>query len=138
MSPDERSIGPPGDGEGRATPSPADVEKVGCKPLLANTPSITQPRHGDGLAAMRRRRADKQRRPPLGTCSCIRDPLTDRHRCNGEISDKMAQAAVAAIHTLDAFGTPGLLDRQTCEAIYRLGYRRLALDVHRRSTGQIG
>ncbi len=49
----------------------------------------------------------------------------------------MAEAAVAAIHTLDALGTPGLLDHETCQAIHHLGYHRLARDVHRRSTGQI-
>src|SRR5271166_5171640 len=93
--------GPPGVqvGEGRATPSPADVDKVLNKPPITNTPSITQPRHGDALAAMRRRRRASRRLPPLPPCSCIRDPLTDRHRCDG-ISRKQIDAAAQAAEWL--------------------------------------
>jgi hypothetical protein len=90
----------------------------------------------DVAAGKARRRGHALRSVPLGACSCVRDPDVDRHRCGGEISDKMAQAAVAAIAELDALGTPGLLDRETCRAMYRLGYHRLALDVHRRTSGE--
>jgi hypothetical protein len=124
MSPDERSIGPPGSrvGEGRPTrgEKPADVEKVGTKPLITNTPSIARPRHGDGLAAMHRRRL-----PPLGACGCIRDPLTDRHRCGAQISDKQLQAAVeAAEHLLDRDLTP-IFDADTLRELWRRGHHQL-------------
>jgi hypothetical protein len=92
--------GPPGPevGEGRATPSPADVEKVLTEAPITNPPSIAQPPHGDGLAAMRRRRRDSRRLPPLAPCGCVRDPLTDRHYCGAQISDRQLQGAIHAAH----------------------------------------
>ena len=73
--------------------------------------------------------------PPLGPCGCIRDPDYDRHVCDGEISDNMAEAAIAAIVLLDQLGTPGLLDERTCRAMWRIGHRRIATAVHRRTAG---
>lgn len=82
-----------------------------------------------------RRCAAARRMPPLSPCGCVRDPVYDRHRCDGEISDHMAEAAIAAVAHLDRLGIPGLLDTRTCRDIWRLGFRRLAHQVHRRSSG---
>jgi hypothetical protein len=89
----------------------------------------------DALAGNARRFAAKRRTAPLPPCGCIRDPDYDRHVCGGEISDNMAEAAVAAVVLLDQLGTPGLLDERTCRAIWRIGQHRIATAVHRRSAG---
>jgi hypothetical protein len=89
----------------------------------------------DRLAGNARRFAAKRRMEPLPPCGCIRDPEYDRHRCGGEISDHMAQAAVSAIEHLDELGVPALLDRRTCQAVWRFGHRKLAVAVHRRTAG---
>jgi hypothetical protein len=89
----------------------------------------------DRLAGNARRFAAKRRMAPLGPCGCTRDPDHDRHRCGGEISDNMAEAAVAAVSLLDQLGTPGLLDERMCRAMWRIGHRRLAVAVHRRTAG---
>lgn len=89
----------------------------------------------DGLAGNARRHNAKGRMKPLSPCGCIRDPDVDRHRCGGEISDHMAESAVAAIAHLDSLGTPGLLNERTCRALWRIGRRDLAIAVHRRTAG---
>lgn len=77
------------------------------------TPTATQHICFDDLAARARRFDASRRIVPIGPCGCIRDPAVDRHRCDGEISDHMAESAVAAVVHLDGLGTPGLLDRDT-------------------------
>jgi hypothetical protein len=72
---------------------------------------------------------------PIPPCGCVRDPDVDRHRCGGEISNHMAEAAVTAINHLDQLGTPGLLDERSCRAMWRIGHRNLAEAVHRRTGG---
>lgn len=89
----------------------------------------------DVLAGNGRRYGAARRMEPLGTCGCVRDPDVDRHRHHGEISDKMTEAAVAAVELLDGLGTPGILNTATCQAVWRAGNRDLALAVHRRTTG---
>lgn len=91
----------------------------------------------DVLAGNARRFAASRRVPPLSPCGCVRDPDDDRHRCHGDISNVMAQAAVTAAIHLDKLGTPGLLNRQTCRAVWRIGYRALAVAVHNRTSGQV-
>jgi hypothetical protein len=44
---------------------------------------------------------------------------------------------VAAIQHLDRFGTPGLLDADTCRAMWRIGFRDLAVEVYDRSYGVV-
>ncbi len=76
------------------------------------------------MAAALRRRQESRRLPPIGTCGCVRDPLTDRHRC-GEVSDKLVQGAVdAAHHILDA-GYPPIFDAATLRALWKSGNQRL-------------
>lgn len=89
----------------------------------------------DSLAANARRYGASRRMPPTSRCGCIRDPEYDRHTCGREISDHQAEAAAAAIIRLDALGFPGLLDDSTCRTMYRVGYRHLATNVHRRTAG---
>jgi hypothetical protein len=89
----------------------------------------------DPLAGNARRFAASRRMAPLPPCGCARDPAHDRHRCDGEITDRMAAAAVAAVTHLDRHGTPGLLDNRTCRAIWRIGHHALAEAVHRRTAG---
>lgn len=91
--------------------------------------------HFDPLAANGRRHAYSRRTPPVWPCGCIRDPDRDRHRCSVEVSDNMAEAAVAAITHLDELGTPGLLNTATCQAMWRVGRHKLAAEVHRRTAG---
>jgi hypothetical protein len=81
----------------------------------------------------RRRRAASWRCPPLD-CSC-RDPWPCKHYRDPYISDNQAEAAAAAIAHLDLVGTPGLLDIDTCRAMWRIGRRDLAVTVHRRTAG---
>jgi hypothetical protein len=87
------------------------------------------------LAFNTRRFVASRRMAPIPPCGCVRDPDVDRHRCDGEISERMAEAAVAAAMHLDQLGTPALLDEQTCRAMWRIGYRNLAEAVHRRTAG---
>ncbi|WRO42740.1 Hypothetical protein MUW33_2790 [Mycobacterium canetti] len=72
---------------------------------------------------------------PISPCGCIRDPEHDRHRCDSEISDRRARAAVDAIVHLDRAGYPGLADDRTCRAMWQIGHRDLAVAVHRRTAG---
>jgi hypothetical protein len=81
----------------------------------------------------RRRRAASWRCVPLD-CSC-RDPWPCKHYRDPYISDKQAEAAAAAIEHLDLVGTPGLLDVDTCRAMWRCGHRSLAESVRRRTAG---
>jgi hypothetical protein len=82
---------------------------------------------------LRRRRVASWRLPPLD-CGC-RDPWTCKHYRDAYISDKQADAAVAAIEHLDLVGTPGLLDVDTCRAMWRIGFRDLAVEVDARTRG---
>lgn len=92
-------------------------------------------RRYDRLAGNARRRVHATHSTPLGDCGCIRDPEVDRHRCGNEITDVMAEAAVAAVLHLDQLGTPALLDNRTTRAMWRNGHRKLAVAVHRRTAG---
>lgn len=88
----------------------------------------------DVLAGNGQRLAAKRHLEPLGRCGCLRDPLTDRHRCDGEVSDHMAYAAVAAVKHLERLGTPALFNERTCRAMSRIGHHALAETVRRRTT----
>lgn len=89
----------------------------------------------DRLAGNARWYGASRRSTPLGSCGCVRAPDYDRHRCDGEISDHMAEAAATALLHLDQLGAPGLLDARTCRAMWRIGHRRLAVAVHARTSG---
>src|SRR4051812_8926519 len=78
----------------------------------------------DVLAGNTRRYGASRRLTPLGPCGCVRDPDVDRHRCDGDVSDYQAEAALAAVELLDGLGTPGLADPSTCRAMWRIGHRR--------------
>jgi hypothetical protein len=108
----------------------ADIE-------AATTPAIDSQKSSrcyDRLAGNRRRREDSRRSAPTSVCGCIRDPDVDRHRCGTELSDVMVDAAAAALEHLQHLGTPGLLDRSTCQALWRRrGYRSLAVDCATRA-----
>ena len=56
---------------------------------------------------------------------CIRDPDHDRHRCRGEISDKMREAAADAARHLTANGYLPLFDAPTLRELWRSGYADL-------------
>jgi hypothetical protein len=95
---------------------------------------LTQRRRGyvDGLHR-RRAHADTSRFLSCGQC-------TDTWTCrcyDGPVTDKHAEAAVAAIQHLDVAGTPGLLDEDTCRAMWRIGFRDLAVEVYNRSQGLV-
>jgi hypothetical protein len=94
----------------------------------------------DALVGNGRRFAASRRMEPIPTCRCgrcVRDPDYDRHRCGDEISDRMAEAAVAAVELLDGMGLPALLDDRTCRAVWRVGRRDLAVESYRRSHGEV-
>jgi len=89
----------------------------------------------DQLRQRRRGYAASRRMTPLGPCGCIRHPEVDRHRCDAQISDVQAEAATAAIQHLNSIGAPGLLDGDTCRAIWRIGHRDLAVRCYGYATG---
>jgi hypothetical protein len=89
----------------------------------------------DQLSPRRRSFLASRRMPPLGPCGCIRHPDIDRHRCDQQITDVQAEAAAAAIRHLDSLGAPGILPAETCRAMWRVGYRDLAVAVSQRSNG---
>jgi hypothetical protein len=91
----------------------------------------------DQLSQRRRGYLASRRLPPLAPCGCIRHPEADRHRCSSQITDVQAEAAAAAIVHLDSVGTPGLLDQNTCQALWRIGHRDMAHEVHARTQGLI-
>lgn len=91
----------------------------------------------DQLTQRRQGWIASRRMPPLEPCGCIRHPEVDKHRCGKAISDKQAQAAVAAIEHLADVGTPGLMDRDTCRAMWRIGSRDLAVQVDARTQGLV-
>jgi hypothetical protein len=84
---------------------------------------------------LRRRRAASYRCTPLD-CG-HRDPWPCKHYRDPYVSDKQAEAAVAAIEHLDLVGTPGLLDVNTCRAMWRVGFRDLAVAVDARTRGLV-
>jgi hypothetical protein len=72
--------------------------------------------------------------PPLD-CGCP-DPWLCR--CSGaQLTENMIAAAVAAAELLDGLGTPGLFDADTCRAMHRRGYERLALEAARQGGGGV-
>jgi hypothetical protein len=132
-------VGPPEKGVGPdATNADANQQVSDDTTTTANDRRSSRQSRYDGLAGNARRFAAKRRLPPIPTCvcgRCVRDPDLDRHRCGGQISDHMAEAAVAAVVLLDQLGTPGLLDERTCRAMFRIGHRRIATAVRCRSAG---
>jgi hypothetical protein len=140
MNPDN-GLGPPGkERPGASHDAEPNQQLADTTPATIddNRPGRQTPY--DALAGNRRRRrfAASRRMPPIPTCvcgRCVRDPFVDRPRCGDEIGDHMAEAAAAAVALLDQLGTPGLLDRRTCAAMWRIGHRRLAEAVHRRTAG---
>ncbi|MFP1155537.1 hypothetical protein ACK280_26215 [Mycobacterium sherrisii] len=72
---------------------------------------------------------------PLGDCGCVRDPLLDHHRCGGDIIDVQIDAAAAALNHLATLGFPGIVDMPMCRALWRRGYRELAVEYANRRRG---
>jgi hypothetical protein len=126
---DDKTMGPPEKGR-------PDASQVAGPPIQESaeaTTNASQHIRSDDLAARGRRRGTALRSTVISTCSCIRDPETDRHRCGGAITDKQVGAAVAAAAHLEHLGTPGLFDIDTTRALWRRGHRRLALDCATRA-----
>jgi hypothetical protein len=90
----------------------------------------------DDLAARGRRRGAAVRSTVISTCSCIRDPEVDRHRCGGGITDKLAEAAVMAAEHLASVGLPGMFDVDTCRSMWRMGQHRLAAECFSYASGE--
>lgn len=101
---------------------------MGAQPLKASPMLLDQ---------SRRRYEASRRLPPLA-CG-HRDP----ERADGSQpvtrprDDLETDAAAAALIHLAAVGCPGLLDLETCRAIWRRGYRDVAMDCARRATGAL-
>ena len=89
----------------------------------------------DQLHQRRRAYASSRRMTPVGPCGCIRHPEVDKHRCGGEITDVLAEAAVAAAVHLRRLGVPGLFDTDTCRAMWPLD-PQLAAESFRYSHGE--
>jgi len=125
--------GPPGGG---GAPTPENADHTITYAAEHHQDGTADSRRFDDLAARARRRRAAIRSTVISTCSCsIRDPDVDKHTCGHEITDVQAAAAVAAVILLDQLGTPGLLDERTCRAMHRIGHRKLAAAVHRRTAG---
>ena len=112
---------PPRYGESRGHHSPAPRKESDSHTTLAQ----------EYIAGLRRRRNASYRLPVLDHGHS--DPWQPWRP--EVISDVQADAAVAAIEHLDQICTPGLLDIDMRRALWRRGYRDLAVDVHRRSAG---
>ena len=98
--------------------------------------SISTSSRYDHFSGMQRRAAHKLISPPISTCSCIRDPLFDKHRCGDEITDVMAEAAVMAAEHLQLAGLPGMFDADTCRAMWRRGHHHLSAHCHSYASGE--
>jgi hypothetical protein len=112
---------------------------VDFTPVRVALPSSAASRVGGGMSDQleQRRRGylASRRMTPLGPCGCIRHPDVDKHRCDQQVTDVQAEAAAAAIRHLQMVGAPGLLDDDTCRAMWRIGFRELAAEVCNRSKG---
>lgn len=100
---------------------------------------MNTPTRGGGSACSRRRRAYEasRRMEPLAPCGCVRYPGVDRHHCNPEqFTEAKAWAAVAAAQHLNSLGTPGLFDRNACQAMHRIGYVDLAVRAFEHGHGE--
>jgi hypothetical protein len=103
--PDREAAGPD------TTPAPTatknneipDSNAVAAKPRRHAHFSVA-PRRGGNATPRGISYATSRRMEPLPHCGCIQNPLTDRHRCDGEISDVMAEAYAAAVEHLRAQG----------------------------------
>jgi len=47
--------------------------------------------------------------PPIPPCGCVRYPAFDRHRCYGQLSERMVAAGAQAARHLIELGLPPLL-----------------------------
>ena len=116
----DRDNGPP---QKEASPSASQGARANQQVSHDTTTAPHDNRSGhrqpyDGLAGNARRfGASRRRAASLLPCGHIGDPHAACHRCSCEISDHMAEAAVAAVLHLDQLGTPGLLDDRTCRAL---------------------
>lgn len=68
-------------------------------------------------------------------CGHRGDPHAPCNHCELE-TDRQVEAAVTAVEHLDEHGLPALVDRATCRAMWKAGHRRLAAELHRRTTGE--
>jgi hypothetical protein len=119
--------------ERRNGPPPRDVGSRGCHnppAPLKEFDDHTTLAH-EYIAGLRRRRNASYRLPVLDHGHS--DPWQPWRP--EVISDVQADAAAAAVKHLDQICTPGLLDIDMRRALWRRGYRDLAVDVHRRSAG---
>jgi hypothetical protein len=136
-----RGVGPPGKEVGPDAANAEANQQVSNDTTTAdndNRPGRQRPY--DALVGNRRRFGASRRMVPLPTCvcgRCVRDPDLDRHRCGDEITDHMAEAAVAAVEHLNRLGMPALLDDRTCRAMWRVGRRDLAVAVQARTSGAV-
>jgi hypothetical protein len=65
----------------------------------------------------------------ISRCGCIKDPDLDRHRCSGEGTEKMVDAAAAAAQHLLAENLTPVFDVSTLRALWRAGHRDLAVEL---------
>jgi hypothetical protein len=117
---------PPPEVSGGPTPEAADTDTTTSTPAPIRTSSRT---HSSGSA---RRYAASRRMPPLAPCGCRRDPEYDRHRCDGEISDHVAQAGAQAARHLIGVGFTPIVGIETLRALHRRGGhdRKLAQELY--------
>jgi hypothetical protein len=129
-----RDLGPPNEtappvSRGRPSTSPSPTPATTTEAEAGTSYSTGNRRQRDAdtwrpeVGARQRRRASR-RIPPIGACSCVRDPLTDRHRCD-EISDRQLQGAVAAAHHILAAGCLPIFDLPTLRALWKSGHHQL-------------
>jgi hypothetical protein len=104
--------------------SPA-VGKPGT--ALLWVPCTRPPAPQDIESQLERRRQASKRSMPL-PCGC-RDLWTCRCADSDEVSERMVDAAVAALGHLDQCGLPGIFDIRTCRSLWRHGHRQLAAEV---------
>jgi hypothetical protein len=56
--------------------------------------------------------------PPLAPCSCVRDPLTDRHRCQAQpLTGHQLHAWTHTIEHLAGLGLPAVVPAEVVRAV---------------------
>jgi hypothetical protein len=113
------------------------VQKSGIAKPTNHPKPTTGGRHGDTFdtaAPPHRRRAAALRLPPLGPCSCVRDPEHDRHRCRGELTDNMVDGYRDAVIHLRDLGLPAAPLLPEIRVLWRRGpaERRLVAEITER------
>ncbi len=95
----------------------------------AGTEPDTSPKRADSAPSLsrhprsewiRNRREAAHRLPPLGECSCVRDPDRDRHRCRGGTTLRRADALILAADHLERHCLPPLFDPENLRDAWTL------------------